>query len=353
MGRIPIIAWFLQIHVLYLESAEHNLKHIPQYSYVDQFLSHHEIEIISDELIPPHRLQIHPYKQTAILRSRALLLDVFNGTSFLRGTISCPAVAIASSKTLLGYKSWEYYAESPVCKPIQNPVILRQENSVMSFAIPWGDIFSHIVATMLPKLHMSCALLSRNYDIKIIVNSELAKSLLCEACKQACLSKVDRFIIHTNHSIAIQAHHLYLPLFIANEGDIRYQKQRSNVADIPSNTIPCLNVAVPPSSIAVRSVLFMPRPRNTWRHVMNEKEMLLAVCNALSAKSGLQLNIFKSSLNYNTDRLHSALSSARVILSPHGTVYTQYTHPLSARILINLYILTHTHTNKKVAPWRI
>lgn len=230
------------------------------------------------------------------LRSIEIIFQIKNGTFYHRGTIQCPTIADEYHKLFYGFYLWEYHCpESSTHGTILDPIYY---NAVMTLNIAWGNVFSHIIGTLLPKLSFTCEWLGNNTHVLVSVDSSLAKDLVCEYCPSTC----NRLFISAN---GFHAAHLYVPLFYCNH------QMKTGVAELPRNVLRSLHR--PSKQNMTRSFVYLPRENTPYRRVVNQKEMLTRLCTYLR----YPLSIVRMENNYTLDR-RSDIHQAIAVLSPHG-----------------------------------
>jgi Glycosyltransferase 61 len=163
-------------------------------------------------------------------------------------------------------------------------------------------------------------------------------------CPLACSSPTssDRFIIYLRGlsiNNAIHADKVYFPLFYEEfraNGSRRHTPSPSMLAIHPwITTIKDTSITaeenLPPHKMLVslhapsdsvhsadRTIVYLPRPSRTTRHLINEIELMSAVCACLTATSRLQLEVYLPRNRFKEDRLDWRLRSAAVVIAPHG-----------------------------------
>lgn len=173
--------------------------------------------------------------------------------------------------------------------------------TIMNFLMPWGDVNSHIIATILPKLNFTCNYLLEHPEVKLLANCIQTFNLILTVCPQI---QNDRFITFEDDKLMIEADILLYPFFFCPGASSWHMGM------YPKNIMKPLGKARLP-----RTILYMPRPRHAARYLTNEISILAGICDLLSYNSGLELAIFShQSLSLDKD----VLSSARVILSVHS-----------------------------------
>lgn len=303
-------------------------------------------------------LEVHPFKNTDVIRSIAVLLQISDGVAFQHGSLGSPGIVDEVTRSIFTFHQWELIIaddEETRYTPIHR---VDTYDEVMTFAIPYSWVFSHIVGSMLPKLHFTCDLLMARVDIFILINGALAYDLFCEVCPAVCVLSEggkysNRFIFQTRDSkLAIKARKLYVPLYIATDDALESCGYCSgdggnDVGSVPPNTIQLLethpnfhptenntrqfhflnvstakrmfsssidesnvvliNTTISTEAPQMRTLVYMPRPRQLHHYRImdprNEALLLQAICDTLSYNSNIQLSIFKSKGNYKADIL--------------------------------------------------
>jgi hypothetical protein len=290
-------------------------------------------------------LRVAPFSSSDAVRSTALLLKIQKGLLFHHGKVHCPAVVDVLSQSIFTFHQWELTISSDnELTSYTHIKEIKQFDKVMSFSIPWGSVFSHIVGTMLPKLSFTCEFLSARSEIMIIVNSKLAHSLFCISCPYVCDNSSgisNRFIfMESDNNFCVQANELFYPLFVSLERDLKACSYCSggeggnNVYSVPPNTILPLNTLhysdswdtnitsyVDVCESRRRPLLYISRSRALHHRYRlmephSEGAALKSLCNLLSSQSGVFLSVFNPTNDYKLDQAH--MRCARAVLSPHS-----------------------------------
>lgn len=343
---------------------------------VSDVLSLNSTQILFMKKLGRSHLQVPHFTNIDVIRNVALLLQIRDGIAFQHGVLQCPGVAIEADHSMFTFHQWELIVTNDIETGYSEIETIHNYEEVMTFAVPWGSVFSHLVGTMLPKIYFTCDLLIAKTNILILINSDLAYELFCEACSEVCSASAGpkRFLFqHKDSRSAIRANRLYFPLYIATDEALKTCNYCSgeggnDVGSMPPNTIQLEHVqpavvvdnphvnrnSVPsptlsnsnaelPSSMKeeqehFRTLVYMPRSRQLHHKYRlmdhtNEAQLLQGLCATLSHRSNIQLSVFKSKGHYKKDILQnkhssssssssslysSMLRSARVILSPHS-----------------------------------
>lgn len=312
--------------------------------------------------------------------------------------LGIPVVADSRTKSVFSFYQWDL-------TPIQykQVEVIETYDSVMTFLVPYGYVYSHVVAHMLPKLNFTCGFLVARQDIKILLPSHLSMKLLCMVCPQLCRSihieneinnssnPNGRFIlVKDEDEKAISAKTLYYPVLICDDCTENSINDRGNdVGSNPHGVIPLLSPKrgdddndkesmQSSSSLSLfdqkhehlhanrnnsaiqrmRYLVYMRREHVSYRMMdpNTERTLLEAICSMLAFRSGIQLVIFKSkgdflkdietpattlsSSDYLKEAEAAALSSSSSLPS---TTFTNISMPKDGRILYNARIMLGIH----------
>lgn len=197
---------------------------------------------------------------------------------------------------------------------------------LMNFLVPWAQAFSHIVATVLPLLDFACPYLKEHPHVDLLVATPLQFDLMAERCpslpfreNSSTTQRKVVFLHELGRKTCVMARYLLFPFFWNSRGvplELGMCAPGSLSQQLPvynsqgSNSSPITKKSTP------RDIIYLARPREGTRHLLDEKAIMTRICKLISPRSGLKLRIYRPQDNYNYDR--KVFENARAVISAHS-----------------------------------
>jgi hypothetical protein len=296
---------------------------------------------------PDTILQIPDNKLNLDIRDTAVLLKISNGlvmfscNSVDRGYEDAPwsfryltqTVVDLNANAVIDLGNWENSLSVDNKRKAVNVQAMHFDTAI-TFLIPWSELFSHVVATMLPKLNFTCSLISNDTKIMILVDSVQSQSLLCDYCPGACVRPNRFVVVKKDQSRGVIANTLYFPLYFQSEGRNQHPnpwipryhpwiKRFPHMSMTGAEQIPPVHLMHTLntrrfSETDKRSIVYIPRTHRGTRHLANQMKMLTTLCEIIPERSKYQLDVFIPTNEYLKDRTHLGLMNAIAVIAPHG-----------------------------------